>query len=161
MDRKLLTSQQGFLSKTAGSFSGVPQRTVQAWTEAGFIIPEISDTSGTGKRREYSVINLIQIAVLKALADERISHVVMSMVSEQFQNKKIIRHLEEEESYLILRRGRDQGLKKIAEPDVAFYSFSKGEFEGEEWVKLTRATESDKVIIVNLSRIAERILNQL
>jgi hypothetical protein len=61
-----------FLSKKAGSFSSVPQRTVQLWSEKGFLIPEGRDTTGTGKRRLYSVVNCIEIGVLKSLARKRL-----------------------------------------------------------------------------------------
>lgn len=62
-----------FLSKKAGSFSGVPARTVQSWAERGLITPEISDTTGTGSRRLYSVLNCIEIGIIKALTESRLS----------------------------------------------------------------------------------------
>jgi hypothetical protein len=63
----------GFLSKKAGSFSGVEQRTVQLWTERGLISPDIADTSGTGQRRLYGVLNCIEIGIIRSLAQERLS----------------------------------------------------------------------------------------
>jgi hypothetical protein len=63
----------GFLSKKAGSFSGVEQRTVQLWTERGLISPDIADTTGTGQRRLYGVLNCIEIGIIQSLAKERLS----------------------------------------------------------------------------------------
>ena len=59
-----------FLSRKAGSFSGVAQRTVQAWCEQGVVIPGVADTSGTGQRRLYSVTNCIEIGIVQSLAKE-------------------------------------------------------------------------------------------
>jgi len=162
MNQNILTGTQGFLSKKAGSFSGVPQRTVQAWTEAGLLTPGIADTSGTGSRRLYSVLDVIQIGVLKALASERLSHGLMHIVADQFKDRKrILQHLGEEETFLIIRLGR-HNVKKFGEPDVSFYSFSgERDFDSERWVTLTRAADSDKVLVINITRIAERISKQL
>ena len=60
-----------FLSKKAGSFSGVPQRTVQYWTERGLVIPDIADTTGTGSKRLYSVLNCIEIGIINSLTESR------------------------------------------------------------------------------------------
>lgn len=162
MNKSILRGAQGYLSKKAGSFSGVPQRTVQAWTEAGLLTPGIADTQGTGSRRLYSVLDVIQIGVLKALARERLSHGLMNIVAAQFKDRKrILQHFGEEETFLIIRLGRDS-LRKFGEPDVSFCSFSgNGDFDSERWVTLTRAADSDKVLIINITRIAERILQQL
>ena len=63
----------GFLSKKAGSFSGVGQRTVQLWTERGLISPDVADTTGTGQRRLYSFLNCVEIGIIQSLAQERLS----------------------------------------------------------------------------------------
>jgi hypothetical protein len=77
----------GFFSKKAGSFSGVKQRTVQLWTEKGLIIPGIADTTGTGERRRYSVLNCIEIGIIKALADLRISFKIIKQVMDWLGEK--------------------------------------------------------------------------
>ena len=61
-----------FLTGKAGSFSGVPKRTVQYWTERNLITPEIADTTGTGSKRLYSTFNCIEIGIIKSLADSRL-----------------------------------------------------------------------------------------
>ena len=56
-------------SKAAGAPSGVPQPTVQQWTDKGYIL---SPTDGTGDRREYTVFNCIEIGVVRSLAATRL-----------------------------------------------------------------------------------------
>ncbi len=57
---------EGYLSKEAGKLAGgVPQRTLQSWTEKGLIVPEIKGTTGTGNRRRYSLKNVIEITAYK------------------------------------------------------------------------------------------------
>jgi DNA-binding transcriptional MerR regulator len=53
-----------FFAKEAGSFSGVKFRTVQEWTKRGLLTPAVADTTGTGIRRKYDVINCIEIAII-------------------------------------------------------------------------------------------------
>lgn len=78
-----------FLSKKAGSFSGVPQRTVQAWTEKGLID---SVTTGSGDRRRYTVRNCVEIAIVKALAKDRlpfkIIYKTMNYIRTKFKSSK-------------------------------------------------------------------------
>jgi len=71
---------KSYFSKKAGSFSGTPQSTVQLWTEKGLITPEVSDTTGTGKRRLYSPLNVIEIGIIRELSDRRISHKAIAEV---------------------------------------------------------------------------------
>jgi len=61
-----------FLSKQAGSFSGVPQRSVQSWAEKKIVTPDIEETTGTGKRRLYSVVNCIELGIVKSLRKKNI-----------------------------------------------------------------------------------------
>ncbi len=61
------------MSKAAGAcFSPkVPSRTIQSWSEKGLINP-YSDTSGTGTRRQYNFINLIEIGIIRSLTEQRL-----------------------------------------------------------------------------------------
>ena len=72
-----------FFSKKAGSFSGVPQRTVQHWTEYGLIAPAEDTVGGTGNRRKYNILNCIQIAIIKALTDGRVKKSTVSDIMER------------------------------------------------------------------------------
>jgi DNA-binding transcriptional MerR regulator len=79
----------GFLSKKAGSFSGVPQRTVQLWTEKGLIKPEIADSTGTGNRRLYSVYNCIEIALIRSISESGLSYRIIRQIMEFLYKKSI------------------------------------------------------------------------
>lgn len=59
-----------FLAKKAGSFSDVPLRTLQSWTEKRLVIPGIEDTTGTGSKRLYNYLNCIEIAIIKEFTRE-------------------------------------------------------------------------------------------
>ena len=72
-----------FFSKKAGSFSGVPQRTVQRWTEDDLIAPAEDTAGGTGNRRKYNILNCIQIAIIKALTDGRVRISTVSDIMER------------------------------------------------------------------------------
>lgn len=66
-------SGREYLSKKAGEFfdPAIPPRTIQSWSEKGLIKPH-GDTTGTGKRRLYNFVNLIEIGVIKSLTAERL-----------------------------------------------------------------------------------------
>ena len=72
-----------FLSAKAGSFSGVPQRTVQAWTEKGLV--GSTGTTGSGKRRRYSVLNCVEIAIVQSLAQDRLSIKLIGIIMEKLR----------------------------------------------------------------------------
>lgn len=82
-----------YLAGEAGSFSGVPLRTVQTWTEKGLVEPDISIASGTGSKRKYSALNCIEIALIKHFADDRmkldaIKHIMLAFKFPADRKKK-------------------------------------------------------------------------
>ena len=69
-NREVKNVMGGFLSKEAGRLAGgVPQRTLQSWTEKGLIIPSIKDTSGTGNRRLYGPENIKEISAYRVFLE--------------------------------------------------------------------------------------------
>jgi len=62
-----------FMAGKAGSFSGAKLRTVQAWTKEGLVESDITGTTGTGDKREYSATNCIEIGIIKSLTNSRLS----------------------------------------------------------------------------------------
>ena len=67
-----ICKNNGFLSKEAGRLAGgVPQRTLQSWTEKGLILPSIKDTSGTGSRRLYGPENIKEISAYRIFLEEQ------------------------------------------------------------------------------------------
>jgi DNA-binding transcriptional MerR regulator len=156
-----------FLSKTAGSFSGVPQRTVQRWTELGLLkVP----TSGTGDRRKYTVLNCIEIGILKSLSNERMWTFLMKGLMETLRETRRFRdnkpplqtkktHLEE-----YLEKGSGfvhlifsiNGLMNFSVQDQArSYQFYEGIYTGEPY------GEIEKILIINLVSIAKKVLEAM
>jgi DNA-binding transcriptional MerR regulator len=78
-----------FLSKKAGSFSRTPQSTVQLWTEKGLILPEVAGTTGTGKRRLYSPMNVIEIGIIRNLSERRVSSKIITEVMNFLHRKEV------------------------------------------------------------------------
>jgi len=76
--------EKGYLSAEAGRLAGgIPQRTVQSWTEKGLISPDISGTTGTGDRRRYSEANI------KELAEYRMFLQAQKQLRREFESKMI------------------------------------------------------------------------
>ena len=98
-----------YLSKKAGSFSGVPQSTVQLWTEKG-IVQADEETSGTGDRRKYGVIGCFQIGIAKELRNQGLSiKQIQNIMQRMLFKKNLEKHLQEEEhTFLIIRLDNDQ-----------------------------------------------------
>jgi len=76
-----------FLAGKAGSFSGVPLRTVQSWVEKGLLTPEIADTTGTGSKRLFNLWNCIEIGIIKSLAGSRISMKLIKGIMDDMRDR--------------------------------------------------------------------------
>ncbi len=148
-----------FLSKKAGSFSGVPQRTVQAWTETGLIVAR---TRGTGDRRRYSVLSCIEIGIVKSLGKERLSSKVVGEIMSflrKYNPSNLERLLAEEEGYLVIKL---DGTGRIA-PFIYGHSKDKGDNRSlmKYWRLITMPTDCEKVLVVNITRIAKQVLSNM
>jgi len=141
-----------FLSKKAGEIAGVPQRTVQSWTEKGLIIPDISDTTGTGDRRRYSIVNVIELAVIKALSRERLSYKAIRGITEFLQFIKGY-HKVNDQVYLHLAINNND--TETAKPSIQFVKPGKLLEIGPD------AINFDKVITINLTKIKNEIISKL
>jgi len=62
-----------FNTKMACRIVGISLRQVQHWDEKGLVKPSIREAAGKGTVRLYSYTDLIQLKVVKALRDHRIS----------------------------------------------------------------------------------------
>ncbi|HEY1268307.1 MAG TPA: MerR family transcriptional regulator [Candidatus Binatia bacterium] len=60
-------------SKTVSRIVGVSLRQIQYWDERGFISPSVKTADGRGTRRLYSFSDLVQLKVVKDLADHGLS----------------------------------------------------------------------------------------
>lgn len=148
-----------FLSAKAGSFSRVPQRTVQAWTEAGLVL---ADTRGTGDRRRYSVMGCIEIAIIKALRDagldlSLIGHIMHFL--RKYRPSNLERLLADEEGFLVVKMGQ----KGRITPQVVTHAKARQDNLSvlKYWKQLTLPRDCDQVLVVNITRIANRILSRI
>ena len=62
-----------FDSKTVSRIVGVSLRQIQYWDEQGFIRPSVKTAEGRGTKRLYSFSDLVQLKVVKDLADHGLS----------------------------------------------------------------------------------------
>jgi len=156
-----------FLSKKAGSFSDVPQRTVQTWTEKGLIE---SETTGTGDRRRYTVLNCIEIGIIAALAKDRVSFDVISQVMKALRKRSPLtlkQSLADERAFLIIRYyvSGNQGISCVSDTRYGPPSGIKG--EQREFERFWRDTtipadrEHQKTLVMNLSYIARNVEDKI
>jgi DNA-binding transcriptional MerR regulator len=148
-----------FLSKKAGAFSSVPQRTVQAWTEAGLII---ADTKGTGDRRRYSVLNCVEIGIVKSLRREQLGLPVAREIMDylrKFKPSNLERLLAEAQGYLVIRFHETGRIT----PHVYGYAKDKAGNKSlmQYWRLITMPTDCEKVLVVNITRIAKKVLSKI
>lgn len=142
-----------YLSKKAGSFAGVPQRTVQNWTDQGLIV---SETTGTGDRRRYSPLNIVELAIIKRLADDRTPFKHVAQIMGHLRKVDLKKRLKYDFSYLVVKAipGKDK-------LNIYGQDFNKGEENREWWFNATASKNSEKVTVYNLGIIAERILRAI
>ena len=154
-----------FLSKKAGSFSGVPQRNVQFWTKKGVITPNIEDTTGPGIHRKYDTLNCIEVGITDSMAKNRVP---LEIIKECI---KFLRTAEISESGP--RVGKWYELEKYS--DLLPYTQSlvihfndtedtkkplKHKIELSRVAAVARP-EYDKTLIVNIVRIAKKVISKI
>jgi DNA-binding transcriptional MerR regulator len=139
-----------FLSKKAGSFVGVPQRNVQFWTEQGLLHPDIADTTGTGIRRRYSGLNVIELGIIKSLASEGL---LLKTIKGVMGGLRIHRELifDEEATYLSVGISDDspEEVQVQVHPRLGSWRYAMEQVHPEKY---------DKILLINLTRIRDRVL---
>ena len=157
-----------FLAGKAGSFSGVPLRTVQSWVEKGLLTPDIADTTGTGSKRLFSVWNCIEIGIIKSLADSRIS---MKLIKEII--KEIMDFLrtkwnipdglsvpagETTPLKLLVKGERAKLIVRLSDkPSFRFVSSDNPKEFQKDFDKILEGY--DTALIVNIKNIADRVIS--
>jgi DNA-binding transcriptional MerR regulator len=180
-----LKDKEYFAGK-AGSFSGVPLRTVQTWTEKELVKPD-KGTEGTGDKRKYSALNCIEIGIIKSLADDRMNlkHIkmIMSRLREPYQFPLMPGDINPSVDSLPAKNGLKKAgltnlegfLEGIVEGEEAYLIL---QYVGDEKTKGTRpnilfspfpeegfmddeSQNMEKTIIINLRKIAAKILAKM
>lgn len=156
-----------YLSKAAGKFSKTPQRTVQAWTERGLVI---SETTGTGDRRRYTVLNCIEIGVIASLAEDRVSFKVIDQAMREIRigtPLTLEQALGDNRAFLIIRfyESQEVGVSCVSNERFGPRSGIEGEKRDFKtyWVDTTVPKDKQhiKTHVIDLSYIKRKMLEQM
>jgi len=160
LDRLRALKKNSFYTKKAGSFSDVPPRTVQSWTEKGIVTPDIADTTGTGSKRLYSVRNCIEIGIIKSLTENRLSLTIAAKIIEYLKSlekggaakPKIDDVLAARAGFLVV---------KIDSTDVVSYTIHLSQFISHQTFDISSRPRWNKVLILNIKQIAESVIKKM
>ena len=75
-----------FTKKQAADITGLPLRSIQYYTERVILEPEVDSGEGKGSKRLYSKKNLVELAVIKCLADYQVAFPVVKRVMDLLKN---------------------------------------------------------------------------
>ena len=65
--RKPSKKVDGYIRKKASEITQIPARTIQYYTDRGFVTPEVAAPTGRGTTRRYSLKNLVELSLVKEL----------------------------------------------------------------------------------------------
>jgi len=65
--RKTSKKLDGYIRKEASKITKIPARTIQFYTDRGFVIPDVAAPTGRGTTRRYSLKNLVELSLVKEL----------------------------------------------------------------------------------------------
>jgi DNA-binding transcriptional MerR regulator len=57
----------GYIRKEASKITKIPARTIQYYTDRGFVTPDVAAPTGRGTTRRYSLKNLVELSLVKEL----------------------------------------------------------------------------------------------
>ena len=100
----------GYIRKEASEITKIPARTIQFYTDRGFVIPDVAAPTGRGTTRRYSLKNLVELSLVKELSGhgytlekiKRIMRVVRKSLEEYWDKSNDIAR--ETRLFLILLR---------------------------------------------------------
>ena len=144
---------EAFTRKQAVKMSGLTERQVQFYTDNRIIIPEVAESSGTGKKRLYSRHNILQMHVIKVLADQGVTIDRVRVILKYIENEGTIRQYEKGQLH-------DQNLKMhikiIKKDDGRLEARCEMQPGGDCAVHMKEAEGSDMILLLNFGRIAGR-----
>ncbi len=156
--KKLLLRKPTYLSRKAGAFAGVPQRTVQSWTEKG-LLPAEKETGGTGDRRLYSPLNVIEIGIIKSLTNERLPlNKIRNIFSWLRFRQSLERVIDEDHVFLVHHIDTRSPVKRGTE--IIAYSGGEGD-DPKYWLRCTSFENSGKVLILNIGWVIKDVLAKI
>ncbi|MBW2580714.1 MAG: MerR family transcriptional regulator [Deltaproteobacteria bacterium] len=66
--RKPSKKIDGYIRKEASDITQIPARTIQYYTDRGFVTPDVAAPTGRGTTRRYSLKNLVELSLVKELS---------------------------------------------------------------------------------------------
>lgn len=87
-----MTKRESFSAGQASRVTGVPYRNIDHWARTKFIVPSISDASGTGTERRYSFDDLVALRVARELRQAGVSTQALRRIVEFLKAKKGLRN---------------------------------------------------------------------
>ena len=152
---KVKSIDRDFLAGEAGSISGLATRTISSWCEKGVLV---SPTAGRGDRRRFSVLQLVEIGIIRKLSEAGIPLATIKDVM-GFIRRELDYGLTLETFHVVIPSTNRQG-----EPNrmwVFNWQEVKGKKDKNDLLKNLLGTSSDRVQIFNLSLIAKEVLDRI
>jgi DNA-binding transcriptional MerR regulator len=155
-----------FLSSEAGALSGVPGRTVGFWCERELLN---AATTGTGDRRQFTPIQLVEIGMIKRMSDAGISlrriKTVMDISRQVGALKTLLAH--DHGYYVILVDPYNDDAKEsriMTVPSVMRVFWNDGDKHSNNEKAMILETvfndDADNTLVLNVTRIAKRIIEK-
>ena len=151
-------------TQKAADIAGVPIQTLQDWFKTGLLdFPG----QGTGHRREFNIYDIILIGICKSLTDQGlrpkvVRHLVFDLTVEQAvgQTNTIKKYLRYDECFAIVpTQDKEQENRGVMSGTTVCVPFNHDDLPNAfEVMQETMGTGRDTTIVININRIAKRIL---
>ena len=84
----MASQKESFSAGEASRLTGVPYRTLDHWARTKFIIPSVSEATGTGSDRQYAFNDLVSLRVAHELRQAGISTQALRLVVDYLKKHK-------------------------------------------------------------------------
>ena len=154
----------GFTKKRVAEISGLSLRAVQYYTERGLVVPEFDKGEGRGSTRRYSIVNLVELSLIKALSQYGMSY---------FYLRNVVYHVRTV-LFPDLSKGssvywQEWKAGKKDGPFLAVYRLSSGELSQDEppmgllqdVISHEKMETTSSVLVINMATIYKKIRLEL
>ena len=150
-----------FTKKRTAEISGLSLRAVQYYTERGLVTPELDPGEGRGSTRLYSMTNLHEFALIKALSQYGMAYSQLRDIMDH------VRMMLFSKGTSAFRKQREPGQKDG--PFLAIYRLSNGELSTDEppmgllddVINNEKIITASSVLVVNIADIYKKIRLEL
>ena len=155
-----------FEATAAGSFSGVKLRTIQAWTTEGLLL---TDTYGKGQKRQYDVLDCIEIGVIATLSEISISRKIIKKIMSELREGTPLtlkQALGSKNAYMVVRwyKSGNWGVACVTDKDYGPRSGIDKKRDFKQWwldATIPEDGEFVKSIIVDLGYIRDEVIAKM